>query len=58
MLDSFVALPVAAKVSVAAVPGKGHVFRGLLWRQAERFWYQPGGDFVVVFLGQTQKTSW
>jgi len=35
VLDSFVALPLAAKVSMAAVPGKGHVFRGLLWTQAE-----------------------
>ena len=46
VLDSFVALPLAAKVSMAAVPGKGHVlskghsFIGgadILWRQAGRF---------------------
>ena len=29
VLDSFVALPLAAKVSMAALPGKGHVFTGL-----------------------------
>ena len=29
VLDSFVALPLAAKVSMAAVPGKGHIFTGL-----------------------------
>ena len=28
VLDSFVALPLVAKVSMAAVPGKGHIFAG------------------------------
>ena len=62
VLDSFVALPLAAKVSLAAVPGKAHVFIGynsfvggtdMLWRQAKRFLYQSGRDFVAVVLGYT-----
>lgn len=56
MLDSFVALPLAAKLSMAAVPGKGHVFQGrngfvrgvdTLWRQVERVGISLVGFFVL-----------
>lgn len=66
MLDSFVALPLAAKLSMAAVPGKGHVFTGPQWfckrcrhlmETSGEGWYQPGGVLCCI-LGLDQTTSW